>query len=137
VSHESVRLIGVRALERVQTAVKNGVAAIETLVPPAGWLTPRARPVVIYAQPRPGRSAGHGLPTLRDGIAPHRDQLLCVRFERLGRRFDCRIDVGRLDGSRSTWPSRPRAGVVGFSVAVVPARSSRIGALIFTLACVT
>ena len=28
--HESVRLIGVRALEKVQTAVKNGVAAIET-----------------------------------------------------------------------------------------------------------
>ncbi len=34
-SHESVRLIGVRALEKVQTAVKNGVAAIETSVPPA------------------------------------------------------------------------------------------------------
>jgi hypothetical protein len=33
--HESVRLIGVRALENVQTAVKNGVAAIETSVPPA------------------------------------------------------------------------------------------------------
>jgi hypothetical protein len=31
VSHESVRLIGVRALENVQTTVKTGVAAIETL----------------------------------------------------------------------------------------------------------
>ena len=34
-SHESVCLIGVPALEKVQTAVKNGVAAIETSVPPA------------------------------------------------------------------------------------------------------
>ena len=35
VSLESVRLIGVRALEKVQTAVKNGVAAIEISVPSA------------------------------------------------------------------------------------------------------
>ena len=35
VSHESVRLIGLRALEKVQTEVRNGVAAIETSVPPA------------------------------------------------------------------------------------------------------